>query len=422
MRNLHTWSCAFALWLAASLPVSAAMLTQGMSGDAVTELQNMLVDAGYLARTVDGEYGSTTREAVSLFQKDHGLPVTGKADDRTSARIRNAAGKGYRNGGGIVYARGNRGEEVLQIQEKLKEAGALPGDADGVYGEDTYRAVRKYQKDRGIPISGAIDEMTYSALNGENGKDEEDSRRSYGPYLYARGDHGDEVSSIQRKLQLMGYLEDIADGVYGGNTEAAVRDFQNDHGLSLSGAVDRKTLDRLNTEYSSHTGRFQLARGDTGQKVIRLQNKLLLHGYDPGTVDGIYGAGTEEAVRRLQEQESMESTGVADSNVWERLNSVPRFSGQYKKVFRMKVTAYSPYDGGGSGRTALGNYAGKGHVAVDPDVIPLSSIVYIEGYGYAICDDIGGAVKGMILDVGVDTLQQAYSWGTRDNVKVYLIR
>ena len=66
----------------------------------------------------------------------------------------------------------------------------------------------------------------------------------------------------------------------------------------------------------------------------------------------------------------------------------------------MKSTAYTPTDGGGSGRTALGNYAGKGHAAVDPDVIPLGSIVYIEGYGYAICDDIGGAIPGYVIDVG----------------------
>ena len=87
----------------------------------------------------------------------------------------------------------------------------------------------------------------------------------------------------------------------------------------------------------------------------------------------------------------------------------------------MRATAYTPYDGGNVGRTALGNYAGKGHAAVDPEMIPLGSIVYIEGYGYAICDDIGGAIKGSIIDVGVDTMAEAYEWGTRDNVKVYLV-
>ena len=61
----------------------------------------------------------------------------------------------------------------------------------------------------------------------------------------------------------------------------------------------------------------------------------------------------------------------------------------------------------------MGAYAGKGHAAVDPNIIPLGSEVYIEGYGYAICDDIGGAIHGNIIDVGVDNYDQAYKWGMK---------
>lgn len=78
VRDLYKWSCAAVLWLMTSMAVSAETLTAGMSGSAVADLQNALVQAGYLARTVDGDYGSTTKEAVFLFQKDHGLPATGK--------------------------------------------------------------------------------------------------------------------------------------------------------------------------------------------------------------------------------------------------------------------------------------------------------------------------------------------------------
>ncbi|MDU1772285.1 MAG: 3D domain-containing protein [Dialister micraerophilus] len=53
--------------------------------------------------------------------------------------------------------------------------------------------------------------------------------------------------------------------------------------------------------------------------------------------------------------------------------------------------------------------------------MPLGSTVFIEGYGYAICDDIGGSIKGNIIDVGVDTLNQAYQWGYKEDVLVYVI-
>ena len=92
MRKLYILELAAALWLCMAGSVSAEILHMGMRGAAVESLQNDLVEAGYLARTVDGDYGSTTVKAVSEFQKDHGLPVTGKADDSTPGAA--CAGKG----------------------------------------------------------------------------------------------------------------------------------------------------------------------------------------------------------------------------------------------------------------------------------------------------------------------------------------
>ena len=425
MRALYTWGCAVAVWVMASMVVSAETLSTGMSGSEVTALQNSLVAAGYLARTVDGDFGSTTKEAVALIQQDKGLSVTGVADEATQEAIRQAEGEGYRNGGGVVYAEGNRGHVISDMQRRLQAAGYLKGDVDGVYGQDTVRAVKAFQKNHGFPISGAIDEMTYSALEEIGGNENVSPTRapvSHSSNNYVIGDMGTAVEAIQRKLKRLDYLDGGADGVYGGQTAMAVRAFQKEERLPVTGEVDHQTLVTLNAAYEDSTGEFTLSKGDSGNKVIRLQNKLLLHGYNPGVADGVYGEGTAEAVRRLQAEENLSRTGIADSDVWDRLDNAPRFTGRYKKVFHMKSTAYAPMDGNGDGRTALGGYAGKGHAAVDPNVIPLGSVVYIEGYGYAICDDIGGAIHGMVIDVGVDNLQQAYEWGSKSRVNVYLVQ
>nr|AIA86661.1 CAZy families CBM50 protein [uncultured Listeria sp.] len=52
--------------------------------------------------------------------------------------------------------------------------------------------------------------------------------------------------------------------------------------------------------------------------------------------------------------------------------------------------------------------------------MPLGSMVFIQGYGYAIADDIGGSVTGRVIDVGVDSQEQAYQWGNRE-VQVYVV-
>ena len=420
MRAIYKWSSILALWVLAMVPASAETLHAGMSGDDVTALQNSLVAAGYLARTVDGDYGSTTKEAVYLFQKDKGLTANGIADDATREAIRSAEGEGYRNGGGVVYAEGNRGDVISDMQQRLKAADSLKGDIDGVYGGDTVKAVKDFQKSRGFPVSGVIDEVTYSALReigAETPPAPSSSTESYGV-----GDRGSDVKTIQRKLKRLGYLEGEADGIYGGQTEDAVTAFQKEQGLFVTGGVNSATRTKLNEAYVAQTGDYILSEGARGKRVIRLQNQLLLHGYDPGVVDGVFGAGTADAIRKLQDEAGLELTGVADEDVWDALDNAPYFRGRYTKTYHMRSTAYTPYDGGGEGHTALGGFAGKGHAAVDPNVIPLGSIVFIEGYGYAICDDIGGAIHGNIIDVGVDNLEQAYQWGTKSRVKVYLVR
>lgn len=425
MSRWRIYAAAALLWTVSSAAASAALLSAGSVGSDVEALQNSLAAAGYLAGTVDGEYGSATARAVALFQEDQGLPVTGNADDKTLSAIQWAAKKGYRQGGGIVYAKGNRGEEITQLQEKLRQGGYIAWEPDGIFGDGTVKAVRALQKDKGLSLSGAVDEATLEAIEGLGRDTPEDKEAKQRGYLYGQGDRGRDIKALQEKLKRQGYLKGAADGVYGRNTKKAVEAMQREIGLSPTGQVDRRTLDvlnRLSARSKKKKSSAVLTLGDRGDEVARLQNRLLLHGYDPGTADGVFGSVTAEAVKKLQKRNQLPPTGKADEKVWDVLEGAPHFMGQYKKVFHMRSTAYTPYDGGGSGKTASGAYAGKGHVAVDPKVIPLGSIVFIEQYGYAICDDMGGAIEGHSIDVGVDTLDQAYSWGTRDNVKVYLIR
>ncbi|MDR7426216.1 MAG: 3D domain-containing protein [Armatimonadota bacterium] len=88
----------------------------------------------------------------------------------------------------------------------------------------------------------------------------------------------------------------------------------------------------------------------------------------------------------------------------------------------MVATAYAPWCCRGVDHvTATGRRAGYGVVAVDPRVIPLGSRVYVEGYGYAIAGDVGSAIKGLRIDLGMDTTRLARQFGRR-SVRVYIIQ
>lgn len=89
----------------------------------------------------------------------------------------------------------------------------------------------------------------------------------------------------------------------------------------------------------------------------------------------------------------------------------------YKKVMSVETTSYAE----NNVKAYLGWPLRKGIVAVDPNVIPLGTHMYIEGYGYAVAADIGGAVKENIVDVFLPSLQAAIAYGRQKDTKVYIL-
>ncbi|MEI7833712.1 MAG: 3D domain-containing protein [bacterium] len=98
-----------------------------------------------------------------------------------------------------------------------------------------------------------------------------------------------------------------------------------------------------------------------------------------------------------------------------------RSGANVRKVLYMEATAYTPWDPGCYGKTCTGDIARRGVIAVDPRVIPLGTRVYVEGYGMAVALDTGGAIKGNIIDVCVDTNAEANRWGRQHDVAVEII-
>ena len=97
-----------------------------------------------------------------------------------------------------------------------------------------------------------------------------------------------------------------------------------------------------------------------------------------------------------------------------------RGSMRYSRVATMEASAYLPTDGSAAGITATGVPARRGIVAVDPDVIPLGTKVYVQGYGVATAADVGGAIVGNRIDLCMEDDSEAWRFGRR-LVKVYIL-
>jgi 3D (Asp-Asp-Asp) domain-containing protein len=100
---------------------------------------------------------------------------------------------------------------------------------------------------------------------------------------------------------------------------------------------------------------------------------------------------------------------------------------EFKQVVNATATAYAPgaldNDQWGN-KTYLGTNVRPGIIAVDPDVIPIGSRLYIQypdGHGeYAVAEDTGGAIKGNRIDVAKSTVKEAENFGMKQ-VKVFVV-
>ena len=95
------------------------------------------------------------------------------------------------------------------------------------------------------------------------------------------------------------------------------------------------------------------------------------------------------------------------------------------KEFTVSASAFTASCNGCTGITKTGinlkQNPGIKVIAVDPKVIKLGTKVHVEGYGYAIAGDVGGAIKGNKIDVFMPTKSEAYKWG-RKNVKIKILK
>ncbi len=161
------------------------------------------------------------------------------------------------------------------------------------------------------------------------------------------------------------------------------------------------------------------ARGDT---VQMLQKLLSEKGFYAGPVDGVFGKLTLSAIKDFQNSSGLTADGIVSK---ETMLYLERASSEFNpsrssRSLVMNASAYTADDPGNGHYTFNGNLLRKGLVAVDPTMIPLGTRLFIPGYGYAVADDIGGAIKGNRIDIAFDSRSEAFQFG-RQKITVYIL-
>ena len=157
-------------------------LKSGSKGESVAQMQYRLLNLGYYSGAIDGLYGTSTAQAVTMFQRANGLTADGVAGPQTLERIysdsvvvlsrttatpapvQTATTITGASASSALLKVGAKGDQVKAVQQRLVELGYLTV-ADGIYGPKTYNAVVAFQKRNGLTADGIVGKLTLNKLN-----------------------------------------------------------------------------------------------------------------------------------------------------------------------------------------------------------------------------------------------------------------
>ncbi len=223
---------------------------------------------------------------------------------------------------------------VMELQQKLNETGYLVVPATGYFGTDTQNAIVSFQLDNNLNADGKADPQTRELILGDEYEVLPDDRvvntnsltvqsEIVGTAAQASstglspGDKGSEISTAQERLTEYEYYEyGNITGFYGPVTEDAVKKFQRTHNLAQTGILDSTSLELL---YSDEIMYYTIYPGDSGDDIIKMQDKLRELGYYSGESTGFYGDATLTAVKIFQDDNGLSVDGKVGKSTRELL-------------------------------------------------------------------------------------------------------
>lgn len=189
------------------------------------------------------------------------------------------------------------------------------------------------------------------------------------------------------------------DTVVNENTRIEVKEV---HKVTVEKTTDIKAADEVILDPNTQSGTITTTSGSDGSAVCE---------YITTYVNG-ENTGTERVIRKWIKKAVNQSMKFGTS-VTGQSGSV-----SYSRIFTGNTTAYYM---GESAYGAGGSRCHYGTCAVDPSVIPYGTKLYIVGYGYAVANDCGSAVKGNVVDLYMRSVSECNLWGRR-YVKVYVLK
>ena len=244
--------------LLASLEVTTTPTTPSTGGSGATviaAIEGELVRRNYAAGTIDGVLDAQARSAISLYQRDANLEITGQASQTLLDTLRVST---LRNETDTLS------QTVWQIEGQLKAKGYRYGTIDGTLDAETVAGIEAFQKDAGLKVNGNPNAKLLAALESAvvvgGGSGEGNTN-----LLAAR-----ETWEVEARLKARGYDVGVLDTKADAKTYAAVRAYQQAEGLPVTGRIDESLLAHLQlADSGEQQGTRELTDTEKGMLIVK---------------------------------------------------------------------------------------------------------------------------------------------------------
>ncbi len=151
----------------------------------------------------------------------------------------------------LTYSQPLSPAALTMVQERMRQMGAYPGRADGIWGPDSQSALERFQQARGLQVTGNLNQATAATL-GINPSDllatrpETRAGIDGAPMAAASGTLSrNAVRNVQSRLRTLGFYRGQADGAWGAGTQTAIERFQQGRGLQSTGQINPATAQAM---------------------------------------------------------------------------------------------------------------------------------------------------------------------------------
>ena len=314
----------------------------------IAYMQVRLKYYGYYSGSIDGIFGTNTRNAILNFQRRNNLNVDGKIGANTWYALA-ADDSVHKSDIDFQTIRpGTKGEQVRNVQRRLRVFYNYNGPISGEYDSATIAGVKSFQQSVGLSVDGIVGEKTYNALN-SNPSTYFSSSKAPRRTLYM-GMRGYDVYILKLRLISLQYLPssavksdpepgDVSNGYFDLATKNALKRLQVNNGVSVTGQADaasRRYMWSTNTLVAQQADEAMdpdnisedtyypatLSLGSHGASVRLAQMYLIAGGYYTGVQDGVFGVLMENAVKRLQRDKHLKIDGKVGPQTWPYLRAL----------------------------------------------------------------------------------------------------